>query len=60
MKLAVWALAALSSAAQTAPLAVGDRIPAFELTAHDGVARTFDSIKGRAGAFLLFHRSADW
>jgi hypothetical protein len=38
---------------------VGARIPAFEAHDQNGARQTFDTIKERAGAVLLFHRSAD-
>jgi hypothetical protein len=41
-------------------LAVGAKIPPFEALDQNGTRQTFDSIKGAAGAVLLFHRSADW
>jgi hypothetical protein len=39
---------------------VGAAIPRFEAQDQFGQRRTFDSIKGRRGTFILFHRSADW
>jgi hypothetical protein len=41
-------------------IATGARIPDFESIDQDGKRQTFDTIKGSSGAFLLFHRSADW
>jgi len=41
-------------------LPVGARVPPFEAADQAGRRQTFDSIKGSKGAFLLFHRSADW
>jgi hypothetical protein len=35
---------------------VGARIPAFEAHDQNGARQTFDTIKERAGAVLLFHR----
>ena len=40
--------------------AIGQKIPAFELTDHTGKAQTFESLRGPKGLLLLFHRSADW
>ncbi len=39
---------------------VGERVPAFSLPDQNGRVRTLESILGRNGAMLLFHRSADW
>ena len=39
---------------------VGEQVPAFSLPDQNGRVRTLDSILGRNGAILLFHRSADW
>ena len=39
---------------------VGDQVPAFSLPDQNGQVRTLESILGRNGAMLLFHRSADW
>ena len=39
---------------------VGEQVPAFSLPDQNGRFRTLDSILGRNGAILLFHRSADW
>lgn len=41
-------------------LTVGARIPAFEAPDQTGRRRTFQSIRGRNGAFIVFVRSADW
>jgi len=38
----------------------GDMIPKFEASDQQGVTRTFDSIRGPKGAYLVFFRSADW
>jgi len=46
-------------AMKTGP-AVGEKIPAFELTDHTGKTQTFASLRGPKGLLLLFHRSADW
>ena len=40
--------------------AVGERIPMFEAVDQHGARRSFDDIKGPAGAMILFYRSADW
>lgn len=40
--------------------AIGETIPAFELTDHTGKTQTFESLRGPKGLVLLFHRSADW
>ena len=39
---------------------VGEQVPAFSLPDQNGRVRTLESIMGRNGAMLLFHRSADW
>ncbi len=39
---------------------VGEQVPAFSLPDQNGRVRTLESILGRNGAMLLFHRSADW
>ncbi len=39
---------------------VGERVPDFSLPDQNGRVRTLESIAGRNGAMLLFHRSADW
>ena len=39
---------------------VGEQVPAFSLPDQNGRIRTLDSVLGRNGAILLFHRSADW
>ena len=39
---------------------VGERIPMFEAVDQHGVRRSFEDIKGPAGAMILFYRSADW
>ena len=39
---------------------VGSKIPAFEAKDQKGMVRTFESIRGPKGAFLVFYRSADW
>jgi peroxiredoxin len=39
---------------------VGDRIPAFEARDQHGRLRIFDSVRGAAGAVIVFIRSADW
>lgn len=41
-------------------LNTGDPIPKFEAKDQHGAARTFDSIRGPKGAYLVFFRSADW
>lgn len=50
---------AQESAVKTGP-AVGEKIPAFELTDQNGKTRNFESLRGPKGLLLLFHRSADW
>ena len=57
--LLVFGPASLAEAPKSA-VAVGAVIPRFEAEDQFGQRRTFDSIKGRKGAFILFHRSADW
>ncbi len=39
---------------------IGEQVPAFSLPDQNGRVRTLESILGRNGAMLLFHRSADW
>ena len=39
---------------------VGEQVPDFRLPDQNGEIRTLESILGRNGALLLFHRSADW
>ena len=39
---------------------VGEQVPAFSLPDQNGRVRTLESIMGRNGAMLLFHRSANW
>ena len=39
---------------------VGEQVPSFSLPDQNGRVRTLESIMGRNGAMLLFHRSADW
>jgi peroxiredoxin len=39
---------------------VGDRIPVFEAQDQHGWLQTFESIRGPAGAVIVFVRSADW
>ena len=39
---------------------VGEQVPAFSLPDQNGRVRTLQSIMGRNGAMLLFHRSASW
>ena len=41
-------------------LDVGERIPPFEAPDQHGRHRSFESIRGPNGAFLVFIRSADW
>jgi peroxiredoxin len=40
--------------------AVGTRIPPFEARDQSGRLQTFASIRGPAGAVIVFIRSADW
>lgn len=44
---------------QTGP-EVGEPIPPFRMKDQTGRWRTLDDIKGPKGAYLVFHRSADW
>ena len=39
---------------------VGQSIPDFQGLDQHGKLRSFDDIKGPKGAYVLFHRSADW
>ena len=39
---------------------VGEQIPDFRLADQNGTEWTRESILGPNGAFILFHRSADW
>jgi peroxiredoxin len=41
-------------------LNTGDVIPKFEAKDQHGAVRTFASIQGPKGAYLVFFRSADW
>ena len=41
-------------------VAIGETIPPFEAVDQNGKRWSFDSIKGRNGAVILFYRSADW
>lgn len=41
-------------------LNTGDMIPKFQAKDQHGVERTFESIRGPKGAYLVFFRSADW
>jgi peroxiredoxin len=47
-------------AAFTAGPGIGARIPQFEAVDQDGQRQTFASVRGRNGAVIYFHRSADW
>ncbi len=38
----------------------GERVPPFEAFDQDGRRQSFDTINGPNGAFIIFHRSADW
>jgi len=38
----------------------GSKIPAFSAKDQKGTAQTFESVKGKNGAVLVFYRSADW
>ena len=44
---------------QTGP-AVEKRVPDFQVIDHRGQKQTFDTLRGRNGLVMLFHRSADW
>jgi cytochrome oxidase Cu insertion factor (SCO1/SenC/PrrC family) len=46
--------------AATTGLAVGAKIPAFELRDQNGNRQTFQSVRGPKGAAIYFMRSADW
>jgi hypothetical protein len=39
---------------------IGETVPAFSLPDQNGQIRTLESVMGRNGTMLLFHRSADW
>ncbi len=39
---------------------IGERIPDFQSPDQHGKLRSFNDIKGTNGAYILFHRSADW
>lgn len=39
---------------------VGERLPAFTLTDHNGRPRDLASLCGPKGAMIVFFRSADW
>jgi len=41
-------------------LTVGERIPSFEAPDQKGRTQSFETIRGRKGAFIVFVRSADW
>ncbi len=40
--------------------AVGQRVPAFQLTDQNGKPQTFETLRGPKGLVLVFVRSADW
>jgi cytochrome oxidase Cu insertion factor (SCO1/SenC/PrrC family) len=46
--------------AATTGLAVGEKIPAFQLRDQNGKLQSFQSIRGPKGAAIYFMRSADW
>ena len=46
--------------AATTGLAVGEKIPPFELRDQNGKLQTFQSVRGPKGAAIYFMRSADW
>ena len=48
------------NAGATSGLAVGEKIPDFELPDQYGKARNFHDLAGRDGLLLVFSRSADW
>ena len=71
--LMIWILAGVASSQEevfdrTDPIddnmktgvAIGETIPPFEAVDQNGKSWSFDSIKGRNGAVILFYRSADW
>jgi cytochrome oxidase Cu insertion factor (SCO1/SenC/PrrC family) len=39
---------------------VGERVPDFSLTDHQGRTQTLETLMGPSGAMLVFFRSADW
>ncbi|MGH7369261.1 MAG: hypothetical protein ACREIN_00055 [Candidatus Methylomirabilaceae bacterium] len=41
-------------------LAVGDTVPHFQAPDQHGRLRSFETIRGPRGAFIVFIRSADW
>jgi len=41
-------------------LAVGSRMPAFDLADQDGHKRNLGDVMGPKGALIVFYRSADW
>ena len=41
-------------------VAIGQKIPAFQLRDQFGRLQDFDSIRGPKGAAIFFNRSADW
>ena len=47
-------------AQETKGVAIGQAIPEIRLQDQSGKLRTFESIRGRKGAMLVFFRSADW
>jgi hypothetical protein len=59
--LSAFALVATLPAVDMNPgIPVGSKIPAFEAKDQKGTVKTFESIRGPKGAFLVFYRSADW
>ena len=46
--------------AASSGLAVGAKIPPFELRDQNGKLQTFQSVRGPKGAAIYFMRSADW
>jgi hypothetical protein len=64
----LWAIADEPPAAEAPPLvpvqqrgiAIGEKIPAFEVVDQFGRTQTFESLVGPKGLALVFVRSADW
>jgi len=50
----------MSSPPSSAGIAVGQKIPPFQLRDQFGKVRDFNSIRGPNGAAIFFNRSADW
>jgi hypothetical protein len=39
---------------------IGQRVPLFEALDQHGRAQSLQTVRGPNGAFIVFHRSADW